>query len=222
MVRHGQTESNVQQLLHGYTDVPLNSLGLRQAALVADRLRADVPLEAILSSPLSRALTTARTIGDRFGIEPTIVPGLMEMNFGSLEGISVARFAAEHPELATRMLDLEDFDLGWPEGETRRAFHDRVLATLQAILADYASHTIAVVAHGGVIASFVAQISDAPPNDLFAYDVLNCSVTHLDVTPEHTALHFFNDVVHLDILNAETLDPDPDATAAPIADGHPS
>lgn len=194
--------------------MPLNPLGLRQAALVAERLRADVPLEAILSSPLSRALTTARIIGDRFGLEPTIVPGLMEMNFGSLEGISVARFAVEHPDLATRMLDLEDFDLGWPEGETRRGFHDRVLATFQAILSDYASHTIAVVAHGGVIGSLVAQISDASPNDLFALDVMNCSVTHLDVAPDHTAVHLFNDVVHLDILDAETLNQGRDSTAS--------
>jgi broad specificity phosphatase PhoE len=201
-------------LLHGYTDVPLNPLGLRQAALVADRLRASVPLEAIVSSPLSRALTTARMIGDRYGLEPTIVPGLMEMNFGSLEGVSVARFAAEHPELASRMLDLDDFDLGWPEGETRRAFHERVLTTFEAILGEYASHTIAVVAHGGVIASFVAQIRDAPPNDLFSYDVMNCSVTHLNVTPDDTAVHLFNDVVHLDILNVDKLAQDNDAIAS--------
>ena len=201
-------------MLHGYTDVPLNPLGLRQAALVADRLRASVPLEAIVSSPLSRALTTARMIGDRYGLEPTIVPGLMEMNFGSLEGVSVARFAAEHPELASRMLDLDDFDLGWPEGETRRAFHERVLTTFEAILGEYASHTIAVVAHGGVIASFVAQIRDAPPNDLFSYDVMNCSVTHLNVTPDDTAVHLFNDVVHLDILNVDKLAQDNDAIAS--------
>ncbi len=200
-------------MLHGYTDVPLNPLGLRQAALVADRLRASVPLEAIVSSPLSRALTTARIIGDRFRLEPTIMPGLMEMNFGSLEGVSAARFAAEHPELAARMLDLDDFDLGWPDGETRRAFHERVLTTFQAILGDYASHTIAVVAHGGVIGSLVAQISDAQPNDIFAYDVMNCSVTHLDVTPDDTAMHLFNDVVHLDILNAEIVVQDDDAIA---------
>jgi len=217
-VRHGHTESNAQQVLHGVTDVPLNPLGLRQAALIGDRLKAEVRLETILASPLARALTTARIIGERFGIEPTIVPGLMEMNFGSLEGISIARFADEHPELASRMLDLDDFDVGWPEGESRRAFHDRVLATFQGILRDYAAHTIAVVTHGGVIGSLLAQIGGVSPNNVLAYDIMNCSLTHLDVTPDHTAVHLLNDVVHLEILDAEDLDRSNGATA-PDGDG---
>ena len=56
MVRHGQTDSNVGGLLHGATDVPLNGVGMRQAALVASRIERLEGLGSLHSSPLTRAL----------------------------------------------------------------------------------------------------------------------------------------------------------------------
>ena len=56
MVRHGQTDSNVDGLLHGATDVPLNGIGLRQAELVASRIEQLESLHSLHSSPLQRAL----------------------------------------------------------------------------------------------------------------------------------------------------------------------
>jgi probable phosphoglycerate mutase len=200
LVRHGRTESNVRRLLHGVTDVPLDAHGIRQAELIAERLRAEADVDVLLSSPLSRALMTARIIGDRIGLEPVVVPDLTEMDFGALEGATFERIVEEHPELATRMLDWDDYDVAWPGGESRRSFYDRVHAAFLAVLHDYAAHRVAVVAHGGVIGSFLARIQGFSPNDPRAYDLMNCSLTHLDVTPSHTLLHLRNDVVHLEVL----------------------
>lgn len=210
LIRHGRTASNRQQLLHGVTDVPLDGHGLRQAARVGERLGRDAPPDALLSSPLSRALTTARIIGEHVGLEPTVVPELSEMDFGVLEGSTVERLAIEHPELAERLLNLDDGEVSWPEGESRRGFNERVFAAFVAILEAYAAHRVVVVAHGGVIGSFLAQVQGRSPNDPMIYDVLNCSVTHLRVTDLHTVLHCRNDVLHLDGLAdlEEELEPD--------------
>jgi broad specificity phosphatase PhoE len=201
LVRHGRTDNNVKQILCGWTDVPLDDFGVRQAHLVAERLGAETRVDVLLSSPLIRAQTTARIIGERIGREPVLVPGLAEMNFGDLEGLTLERILEEHPELAVRMLDFDDYDLTWPSGESRRQFHERVLVTFQSILAEYARHAAVVVAHGGVIGSLMAQISGVSPNNWRAYQLLNCSVTHLDVTPDHTEVRLFNDVVHLEVLS---------------------
>ncbi|MDP9472098.1 MAG: histidine phosphatase family protein [Chloroflexota bacterium] len=200
LVRHGRTDSNVRGILHGSTDVPLDAQGLRQARCVAERIAADVTVDALLSSPLARALTTARMIGARIGIEPIAVPELVEMDFGALEGLTVDRIEAEHPEIARRMRDFTDDDLAWPGGESRRGFHLRVLAAFEAILADHASRTVVVVAHGGVIGSYLAQIHGISPNDWEAYPLGNCSLTHLHVTADHTMVHRINDQTHLDLL----------------------
>ncbi|HMM41814.1 MAG TPA: histidine phosphatase family protein, partial [Thermomicrobiales bacterium] len=55
LVRHGQTDSNVARLFDGATDTPLNQLGLRQAALVAERISTLSDLGSLYSSPLQRA-----------------------------------------------------------------------------------------------------------------------------------------------------------------------
>ena len=203
LVRHGRTSGNVQQLLHGSTDAPLDALGLRQAHLIAERLATEVTADALISSPLTRALTTARIIGKRLGLTPEIRPELSEMDFGELEGLTVARIEAEHRELARRMYDLGDDDFAWPGGESRRDFHDRVLRAFQAILLDHPHQQAVVVAHGGVIGSFLAQVHGVSPNDWRLFQLVNCSFTHLHVTPHSTAVHVVNDAVHLEVLDAE-------------------
>ncbi len=207
LVRHGRTDSNVRQLLHGVTDVPLDAVGHRQASCVADRLAGKTGIDALVSSPLKRALTTARTIGRRIGLEPIVVPELIEMDFGALEGATLDRIVEEHPDLASRLLDVDDFDVAWPNGESRRGFYDRVHAAFLAILADYAAHRVVVVAHGGVIGAFLARIQGRSPNDPSSYDVLNCSLTHLHVSADQTLLHLRNDVIHLEGLED---DPEPE------------
>jgi probable phosphoglycerate mutase len=204
LVRHGRTESNVLQMLHGSTDVPLNALGLKQAHLVADRLAREVSADALISSPLDRALTTARIIGERMNLEPTVKPGLSEMDFGALEGITIDALGRDYPEITDRLMDFDDYDLTWPKGESRRQFHTRVLATFQTILAEYDSQTVIVVAHGGVIGSLIAQIEGESPNNWLAYQIANCGLSHLHITAEHTAVHLVSDVVHLEILSAES------------------
>ena len=179
------------------TDVPLDHFGLRQAACIAERLRREVPVDAVLSSPLARALTTARIIGDRLGHDPIVVPELVEMDFGTLEGATLERVLKEHPEFAARLLDADADDVAWPDGETRSGFNERVRAAFLAILSDYAAHRVVVVAHGGVIGTFLGGIEGLSPNDPTIYDVMNCSLTHLHVTPHDTVLHARNDVVHL-------------------------
>ncbi|MFL5760533.1 MAG: histidine phosphatase family protein [Thermomicrobiales bacterium] len=203
LVRHGQTESNVQKLLHGSTDVPLDPYGIRQAHLVAERLAKEVDADVLVSSPLNRALSTARIIGHRIGLEPHIKPGLSEMDFGAMEGTAIESIIEDYPEIALRLLDFDDFDLTWPKGESRRQFHTRVYATFQALLAEYASHSVIVVAHGGVIGSLIAQVEGVSPNNWLAYQIANCGLSHLHITADHTAVHCVSDVVHLELLSPE-------------------
>jgi len=200
LVRHGRTNGNALRQLHGATDLPLDPFGLRQAERIADRLAVEVRADELLTSPLSRALTTAEIIGRKMNLVPAIVPGLVEMNFGDLEGMTLEAVAERYPDLAIRALDMEDQELVWPNGESRRQFHIRVRETFQEILTTYANHAVIVVAHGGVLGSLLAQIEGRSPNDWRAYQLANCSLTHVDFLAQHTVVHFMNDSIHLDQL----------------------
>ena len=119
-------------------------------------------------------------------IIPQIRPNLAEWNFGAAEGHSFETVSQFFPELLLRFADFDDFEVGWPEGETRREFHARVYAEFLDILQAYERHTVIVVAHGGVFGSLLAQIQGRSPNDPTAFDIRNCSVTHLDVSVDDT------------------------------------
>jgi broad specificity phosphatase PhoE len=206
MVRHGQTDSNVGGLLHGATDVPLNGIGRRQAALVASRIERLDGLGSLHSSPLSRALTTAQAISSRTGLQPKLHHGLAEMNFGQVEGLTVAEMNEQFPDLATRLSDFSDLQVRFPGGESRGEFHGRVRDALDRIVTTHAGERLIVVAHGGVIASLIAQLLGDDPNDWRRYTIDNCSVTHLEFATSGAIAHLLNDVVHLEQIDIDDLE----------------
>lgn len=205
LVRHGQTDSNVARLFDGATDTPLNQLGLRQAQLVAHRISELADLNSLYSSPLQRALLTARAISRRIGLEPVIETGLREMNFGVAESHTMEAIVERWPDLASRMQDPGSADVRFPGGESRREFHRRVRATLDLIATTNSGRRIVVVAHGGVISSAVAQMLGHDPNDWRKFTVDNCSVTHIELATSGPVAHVVNDVVHLESLSVGQL-----------------
>jgi ribonuclease H / adenosylcobalamin/alpha-ribazole phosphatase len=203
LVRHGRTSGNVQQILCGRTDVPLDSRGEREAELVAARIAEFVTADTLISSPLGRARSTAKAIAARTGLEPEIMDDLAELNFGDLEGFTLQRFAMEYPSLAVRFLDFEDHDVGWPGGETRVGFHTRVRNAFEDILTRYQNNSVIVVAHGGVLGSFIAEIQGVSPYDWRQFIIRNCSITHLEVANDGSTFHLVNDTEHLAGLDDE-------------------
>jgi len=105
-LRHGATNWNRQGLFQGRTDNPLNADGLAQAHDAASLLR-EAGITRIVSSPLVRALKTAEIIAAAVSAPLTIDEGIIECDFGSLEGRSIAEVMKEHgitamEDLATR------------------------------------------------------------------------------------------------------------------------
>jgi broad specificity phosphatase PhoE len=198
LVRHGETQSNLEQLLHGRTDVPLTPLGEWQARRVAHRVQQIGGASGLYSSPLLRAHATALRISELIGIDPVLLADLTEYHFGDFEGYSLARVQEAHPELFLRAIDTSDIDFRFPNGESRREFNLRVKAAFDQLVEQNVGQRIVVVAHGGVIASAVAQFTGGNPNDWAKYLVQNCSVTHLELNGDPVArLICWNDALHL-------------------------
>jgi probable phosphoglycerate mutase len=92
LVRHGETEWSVNGRHTGRTDIPLTAKGEQEARSTADTL-AEWDFERVFSSPLSRALATARLAG----FEPELNDDLLEWNYGDAEGRTNAEIVAERP-----------------------------------------------------------------------------------------------------------------------------
>jgi broad specificity phosphatase PhoE len=152
--RHGQSEGNTAGRWQGRTDSPLTDVGRDQAAqasLNAPRV------DAIYTSPLQRAVTTAEIIGSTIGVDPVSADGLMEMAFGSWEDLTYDEVASNDPDLFARVF-IDEVDL--PRGGTGETFADtgrRISETISS-LADASDGDFGVVSHGAAIRAYVVDI----------------------------------------------------------------
>ncbi|MGI8595248.1 MAG: histidine phosphatase family protein [Solirubrobacteraceae bacterium] len=89
LVRHGQTASSAQHAYSGQADIPLTDLGRRQAREAGEHLR-DAGVDRIYTSPLVRAADTAEAIAQATGAALEVAQGLLEVDYGPLEGLDRA------------------------------------------------------------------------------------------------------------------------------------
>ena len=152
--RHGQTTYNLERRFQGQSDVPLDQVGLRQAAEAAPYLAALRP-SAIFSSDLSRASVTAAALARLTGLSVQLDKDLRERSGGSWEGLTEAeireRFPAERATWAP------------PDGEPARAVADRATAALERIADSMpVGSTAVVVSHGAALGMAVARLLQIP------------------------------------------------------------
>lgn len=140
LVRHGETDWNVERRVQGHTDRPLNATGLAQAHALAHEL-ADESLDAVYASDLSRAHETARIVAEQKGLDVTVLPDLREKHFGSWEGLTDNEVLARIPHVAE--------DGPWGDGETSEELAVRVLDALRRIAHTHPEGRVLVISHGG-------------------------------------------------------------------------
>lgn len=198
IVRHGQTAANTQRLLHGLTDLPLDETGQRQAHLVARRIAVEIEAHTLITSPLARARATAGAISALTGLEVQERTELREMHFGDLEGLPVERLEHDHPEIARMAFDPHNLSLRWPNGDHIAEFYQRTRETFAAIAEEHVSKTVVVVAHGGVIGSYLRSIAGAPPNAWQAFPLRNCAISVVSVSNGAAEIVSRNDCAHLE------------------------
>lgn len=191
-VRHGETVYNTAGRIQGQFDSQLSQLGLRQCQAVAEALAVEA-IDAVIASPLSRALQSAQVIADHLRLPVEVDPRLMEINAGIFQGQTweeiEAKFAAEAIQWRT-----QDPDYRIPQGESRRDVMLRAEAALVAIRE--AGHRKAiVVAHGGSLSAAFKALLEIPA-ERNPFSLLNASISTL-AWEKDVKLLALNDVAHL-------------------------
>jgi broad specificity phosphatase PhoE len=152
LVRHGETDWNLDNRFQGHADPPLNETGRAQARVLAATL-ADRDFDAVYSSPLRRAFETAEIIAARHGLQPVPDAGLREVDVGEWQGLSREEVEQRFPEQHRRWLA---FGQGWDGGETYEEMGRRIVATLLEIARKHDGEAILCVTHGGPIRAALA------------------------------------------------------------------
>ena len=155
LVRHGESEWNVQSLMQGKTSgVPLTKTGIKQARAIEAKLK-KIKFAAIFSSDLMRARQTAQIIAYQRKLAVTTARAIRERSFGAYEGKTLKQYQEDLQETLTRFDALSDndkFKFVYPHGiESIGGTVARVITWLREISIAYAGKNVLVVSHGGVL-----------------------------------------------------------------------
>jgi probable phosphoglycerate mutase len=195
VIRHGETEWNVESRIQGQRDSALTAVGLEQARSLAQRLAAE-EFDVLISSDLGRALDTARCVSAACAHEVVPDARLRERNFGVGEGLTYDEVGRAYPDAFSRLRSI-DPDYRIPGGESRRAFHDRVTGAFESIAREHAGKAIVVVTHGGVLATLyrhVHGIGIAAPHRV---PITNAAYNALSHDGRAFAVEVWDDTAHL-------------------------
>ena len=150
LVRHGQTESNVNFVLDSMPPgPPLTPCGEEQAAALAERLAGE-PVAAVYSSIAVRAVQTATPVAAKHSMDIRVVNGLHEVFCGDFEGSNTHRDIEAFVGVY-RAWHAGDVELRVPGGESGRQLLDRFLPVVSRIRAEHADGVVVLVSHSAAL-----------------------------------------------------------------------
>ncbi len=197
IIRHGQTDANIQGILQGHFDTPLDDTGRAQAQCAAERLRNEPAFDAFYSSDLKRAWETAEIIGHTLGIEPVPLTTLREWHLGELEGRPRSELQQIYPEIMNSFLFEPADDVPVPGGESRNAFFGRVARCFDQLAARHTGQRILLVTHGGVMRAVYRHTAGNIAPGCMIPMTTNASYSRVFYRGIFRQLGCWNDISHL-------------------------
>lgn len=193
LIRHGETAWNKVGRLQGTSNVLLSPEGIRQAKLLAQHAPFH-SVDAIYSSDLSRAITTAEILAEKFNLPVIQERGFRETNFGDWEG-----------KLFTELMVVDGFEKFFtqpdrvhpPNGETFLECQARVLTSLEEIIADSPGQSVVIVSHGAVIRLMLCAALELPIRKMWAINQVNMAVNIIRVDGGNITIELVNSTAHL-------------------------
>lgn len=185
LVRHGATDWSQSGRHTGWTDVPLNDEGLRQARALAQPL-SRWSFDAVLCSTLIRARLTCELAG--LAADARFDPDLREWNYGDYEGLTTA-------EIHQRQAGWNLWDDGVPNGESLAELavrSDRVIEEMRTLGGD-----VAVVAHGHLLRVLAARWLGQPALLAQHLNLATASISQVGWEHHRSSINLWNGVDHL-------------------------
>ncbi|MGW2635436.1 histidine phosphatase family protein [Streptomyces sp. NPDC001348] len=192
LARHGQTVWHAENRYAGVSDIALTDTGRAQAEALG-RWAAAHPVDAIVTSPLSRAVATAEPACRALGLTPRREPDLRECDFGVLEGRTLAEFAAEDPAAADAYR-ADPVAHPFPGAEDPLDAAGRGTAALRRTSAAHPGERVLVVAHNTLLRLVLCSLLSIPPADYRRVfpRLVNAAVSEVRIDGDTTSLLSLN------------------------------
>jgi len=179
LIRHGQTDWNIERRWQGQSDVPLNATGRQQAARLATEL-VTVNFSAIYSSDLSRAYETALALSRLNRLPIQREPRLREIHQGEWQGLREIDIQARYGN-AFQERKQQPLHIAPPGGETVAQVRDRVVSAVNDICIMHPDERVALVSHGFALALIQVHFSQMPIETAWQIILANAEWRELEI-----------------------------------------
>ena len=194
LIRHAQTEWNIQRRFQGHGDSPITEEGQEQLQRLKSRL-AGVEFDVVYSSDLGRTMETSQMLSGKQMVEE---PRLRERGVGILEGLNLEQIMADHAE-AFRAFRSGDKDHQIEGGESLQNALNRAWTFLEEMPEKHPGAELAAISHAGLIRLICKQILGLALDAPNFFQIPNTSLTQLIFSPKDRrwSLECLADTTHL-------------------------
>lgn len=200
LVRHGETDWNKETVFRGLADIRLNATGIAQAEATAEALKGEI-FEAVYSSPLKRALVTARRIALPHEIEVRTVDDFRDINYGIWQGLTEAQVREKWPKDFERWTRTPG-KMRFTGGESAKKCWKRVISSFREVLWLHGTGTIVIVSHRIPVKMMTAYLLHKTRHDINEIKHDPCAISVFDVLTRYDFTPVkLNDSSHLARLN---------------------
>jgi len=190
LIRHAEVEARYQKVFGGAVDMDISPRGHEQAAVLAKFLRTR-RFDALYASPMKRVQQTLAPVLQNGVPQPTILPGLREVDFGDWTGHGWDAIREKFGVSAFTWLDqLERGTI--PNAENVVTYRERVVACLKEILSAKDGKTVAIFCHGGVIRMMLSILLNLPLPRMSAFEIDYASVSEIELKPHRVEIQLLN------------------------------
>ncbi|NQT48117.1 MAG: histidine phosphatase family protein [Chloroflexi bacterium] len=200
LIRHGQTAWNEVhgERLRGRAEIELDDMGARQARATAMRL-ADWELAAVYSSPLKRAFDTASILAEPHELQPQPSDGLIDIDYGRWQGLSLPEAAADDSQLYHLWLNSPHL-VTFPNGENLEQVRKRMVGTVEDLVPKHAGETIVLVSHKVACKVLVCSLLGLDNSHFWQVQQDLCAINVFETDENGFAVVRINDTCHLEGL----------------------
>jgi ribonuclease H / adenosylcobalamin/alpha-ribazole phosphatase len=177
LLRHGDTRLSPEHRFSGLRDHPLSASGLRQARAAACRLATGARIDAVISSPLQRAVATAAIAADELGLTAVTDDDLRETDFGDWDGLTLAEIQQRWPAAAAAWR--RDPERAAPGGESFADTAQRVNRACDRLLRDHGGKRVLVVSHITPIKVLLCRALNVPLGTVYRLYLGSASINEI-------------------------------------------
>lgn len=196
IVRHPQAKGNALRIFQGFFNADVTELGEKQLDCVAEAFK-DIHFDVIYTSPLLRAVKTAKAVNKYHNSKIIEYEGIIEINGGDLESKPWSYFEETYPQKYNEWKN-EPYKFIAPNGESMQSVYTRAKASIKDIVKQNEGKTVVITSHGCTIRNMFCFLKGLKIENLNDVNwVENTGITLVEIDKDRVEFIFENDLSHL-------------------------